>query len=490
MINNQNKCNEALNKIALFLIMWLLLFYLLSIIVIEEDALPNYGIVFGILCTGLLFCTIAFFSKYLKTDLVAVIVLFSFSVGMLTIWNHYVQAYPVSDYKVLWDGAKQIVDGSFHERALRKDDYFCFYNFQIGYAYYLSLLIRLFNGSLVAVRMVEVVIISLTNIVLFKTFRLYLNLRKSVCGVALFMCYPFIFMGSGIINNQHEAMLFEALVIYLFLRYVEEKAKTYVWIIMGALLYLAEFMRPTAFVILIAFVVILVLKSFINRNIKHLLCGIILLVSYFVFSNVINIIFMETQIAPYGLKSSNLWFKISLGLTGEGITRHATTDAEHTNLYYDLKYYGFNYGEYKAAAADYIKDLVRSHSIDLEFLCNKMLTFSGSVDNQHGFIGSSFIVRHPAIINIMNAIGVCIYFLSVLLSCVRCAFKKIMNHNEILLPALIFGGYYSVYLLFETQSRYRYEQYYMLFLMAVPAMVVVWAEMNRLVNKLKTRYGE
>ena len=79
--------------------------------------------------------------------------------------------------------------------------------------------------------------------------------------------------------------------------------------------------------------------------------------------------------------------------------------------------------------------------------------------------------------------GICIYFLSVVFAGVRCMLWSIMDRDEISLPALIFLGYFVVYLVFETQTRYRYEQYYMLFLMAVPSMASVWRMLKR--NKEK-----
>ena len=464
------------NHIVMFLILFALGFYILSII--EKGTMKNYAFVLGVLSTGTFAFLIIVLSGSIKTDRASIIAIFGLSMAMLIVWNHFIKAVPVSDYKVLWDGANQIVDGTFSSRAIRKDDYFCFYNYQIAYAFYLSLLVRIFHGSLAAIRVVSMVVMALTNVVLYKTFRLFTSQRTAFCGAALFMGWPYLFMGSGILNNQHESMLFEALAVYMFLKYIDRgKVMPCKWIICAAFISIAVIMRPTALVVMIAITLLPILKAFLKNNKQYLISGGIVLVSYWVISNAINGIFLLSGLAPYGIKSNNLWFKLSLGLTGNGITKQNTTDAQHTNLYYDLKYYGFNYDSYKEAAAAYIKKIIKS--ISFEFVLNKMVDFAGVVDNQFGFTGTNFLKTHPVIRNVLNAMGICIYFLSVVFASIRCMLWNIMDRDEISLPTLIFLGYFIVYLVFETQTRYRYEQYYMLFLMAVPAMQSVWRMMKR-----------
>ena len=471
------------NHIVMFLILFALGFYILSII--EKGTMKNYAFVLGVLSTGILAFLIVVISGRIKTERASIIAIFGLSMAMLITWNHFIKAVPVSDYKVIWDGANQIVEGTFSSRAIRKDDYFCFYNYQIAYAFYLSLLIRIFHGSIAAIRVVEMVVMVLTNVVLFKTLRLFTSLRTSFCGAVLFMGWPFLFMGSGILNNQHESMFFEALAVYMFLKYIdEEKVMPCKWIICAVFISIAEIMRPTAFVVMIAVTLLPVLKAFLKKNTQYLIRGGIVLISYLVISNTINGIFLLSGLAPYGIKSSNLWFKLTLGLTGNGITQQKSTDAKHTNLYYDLKHYGFNYDSYKEAAASYIKKIIKSRSINFEFVWNRIVYFAGAVDNQSGFTGTNILKSHPVTRNVLNAMGICIYFLSVVFASIRCMLWNIMDRDEISLPALIFLGYFVVYLVFETQTRYRYEQYYMLFLLAVPAMSSVWRMLKRNKGKI------
>ena len=129
-----------------------------------------------------------------------------------------------------------------------------------------------------------------------------------------------------------------------------------------------------------------------------------------------------------------------LGLTGSGITQQKTSDAQHTNLYYDLKYYGFNYDLYKEAAAAYVKRIICERSINLGYVLSRIVDFAGAVDNQFRFTGSNFIKSHPVIINVLNVMGISIYFMSVVFAGIRCIFWNIMDRDEISLPAIIFLG--------------------------------------------------
>ena len=477
------KLNSICNYISKFLIIFVLGFYILSII--DKGALKNYAFVLGILFTGIFVFLAIVISTKITTERTSIITILGLSFALLFIWNFFIKAVPISDYKVLWEGANQIVDGTFSTRAMRKDDYFCFYNHQIAYAFYLSILIRLFHGSLAAIRIVEMVVMTITNVVLYKTLRLFTNRRTSFCGAVLFMGWPYLFMGSGILNSQHEAMLFEGMAVYVFLKHINEgKIMLRKWIICAMFLSIAVIMRPTAFVIVIALVLLPILKFFLNKNKQYLFCGGIILISYLIISNTINEIFILLGLAPYGIKSSNLWFKLSLGLTGNGITQQKTTDAQHTNLYYDLQYYGFDYDLYKQAAAAYIKRIIKSGAISFEAVLNRIVHFAGAVDNQYWFVGSNFYKSHPVIRNTLNVMGICIYFMSVFFAGIRCLIWNIMDRDEISLPVLIFLGYFIVYIVFETQTRYRYEQYYMLFLLAVPAMASVWRIFKRNAGKI------
>ena len=469
------KTTAVFNMTALILIMLSLCFYIFSIFRMSIRQYTGLASWAGVLFVATAVAAVVLVSKLIKTDIRAILCCLILTLAELLIWNFIVQAQPVSDYELVWDGAGQIVAGTFQERVTGKDSIFVFCSYLAGYSYYLSLLNRLCHGSVLLASTIRLIIFAITNMVLYKTFRLYCGIRTSFCGTALFIFYPFIFIGTGIFNNQHEAMLFELLTVYLYLRITKKhKSSVIGWILIGISVCLADFFRPASIIILIAVVVLSLVKALVEKDISFLYGGIIVIATYVLLSFLINRLFIVTGMAPYGVKSSNFWFKLLLGLTGEGMTHQETVDAAHTNFYFDLQYYGFDYDAYRAAAAEYVKELALNKQIDPKFLYHNIVYFAGFADNQYTYLGSAFIDNHPFVTDTLNSSGLIIYFASVVFASVRCFTKKILSHGEIALPALIFGGYFLVQIVFEMQTRYRYEQYYMLFLLAVPAMAWAW----------------
>ncbi len=456
---------KNINTVAKILVLFSLGFYLLSTIFLWQ-----YNFEFGMkVCGVLLFAFMLVFayiaSSTIRSDSAAITLLFLISIAVLGCWNFICDAQPVSDYEVLINGANSIINGEFSSMAQQKDNYFYFYNFQIGYSFYLSIFLRLFRGSLVAMKILEILIIAVSNVVVYKIVRLYFSHKESFFTAVLMAVNPYIFMGSGIINNQHISCLLCLLAIYIFLS--SKKLVNYVFC--GVLLAFSQVLRPTTTVILAAFIICGVLYGFFKKERKILLGSVIVLVSYFAVFNLINLIFIFSDLAPVGIKNSNPYFKLLLGLTGYGLTGQPTTDANHTQLYYDLQTFNFDYDMYKDAAKEYLKTLVVEGRLNLKWIIKKMIYFSGGVDNQYSFANEEFNRNHTFLIGTINVAGTVLYLVSVLFSFIQ-AFKekKTVRNKPYMLWVLIFGLFFFAYLLFETQTRYRYEQYYMLFFLAMP----------------------
>ncbi len=481
------KVSRVIENFAKFSILLLFVFYLFSIFRDNKYCLTKISLYLGTFLALILVAAVILLSGRIKSEKTAVIVISIMSVGLYLAWTSFIKPVPFSDYKVLWDGANQIVNGTFHDRAIRKDDYFCFYNFQIGYTFYLSILCRLFNGSLWAVRIVRFAIITATNIVLYKTLRLYASRRSSFCGSMLFSTWSFIYVGSGIFNNQHETLLLEALAIYIYLKDSGKKASIYKWIACSLILTIAIVLRPTANIILLAFIALAVLKFILKKDMKYLICAALMLVTYLISINLINEAFVLSGLAPYGIKTDNLWFKLLLGLTGGNITNLHTKDAEHTNLYFDLQAFGFDYDAYKSAAASYLMDLFRNHTFRPYYVYNKLADFAGAYDNQFYFNGNEVYPLDHVLIKTLDFMGLSVYAAVIIFSAIWCVVKKIIEKDEICLPVIAFVGYFMIYVFFEAMTRYRYEQYYMLFLMAIPSMSYVWSRLREKRQKRMTR---
>ena len=481
------KTESLLNVAAQVFVVLSMCFYLLSIVMISRDDLLNSYSVLGVLTIAITILFAAFISKMFKSDSQAVIVCFVLSFVVLMIWNQLVESQPDNDYEMLWRSAKQIVDGTFHERLIRKDDIFVFCSYLTGYSYYLAILYKLCLGSIVAVRIIRLFIFALINIIMFKTLRLNCGIRSAFSGVLLFLFYPFVFIGSGVFNNQHEGLLFEAISFYLVMKSMKDKDyRFHKWLIVGIVIGLADFFRPSAFVILVAVFLVAMLKAFFEKNRSLVLCAFLMVTSFVLFGYLIDKLFIITGLAPYGIKSHNYWYKLIIGLTGEGMLHHPTVDSEHTTFYYDLQYYNFDYEAYREAARRYVFSLFMNNKIKPSSVFYHLVYFAGDVDNQYWYIGSSFLDHNPLLLTVLNCIGMLIYTITLVLSIIRCCSKRILSNIAIALPAIVFVGYFLIHFVFETQTRYRYEQYYVLFLLAVPVMSHLWTSIRVKLDRSRT----
>ena len=432
-------------------------------------AYPDGWILLGLAAGGCLTAACRRISGKIRTDAAAMILLGSLGLVLLETWNAFLKPYPMSDYEVLWNGAGQILNGTFAARAADPADYFNFYRFQIPFTAYLASLAGIF-GSLQGVIAFRAVVPVMTSIVMYRTLRLGCSVREAFFPALVFTVFPFVFFGSGVLNNQIECMLFESLAIYAFARCRDNRKKAAAMCgLSGALLSVGNLFRPTASVIFIAFVIVLALRFLRGRNKGELVCLGALAAGYLAVRFSSDGIFRASGIAPEGITIGNLWFKLSLGLTGNGITGIPTVDAEHTNLYFDLQQYGFDTGAYQAAASSYVAGLIRTPGKTLAYVLWKILFFAGTVDAQYSFTNTAFLESHGALTGILNGAGIMIYALSVIGTLYRIWKRRAGEQEDLYLTGiLIFLGYFAAYILLEAQTRYRYEQYYVLFLLGMP----------------------
>jgi uncharacterized membrane protein SirB2 len=112
--------------------------------------------------------------------------------------------------------------------------------------------------------------------------------------------------------------------------------------------------------------------------------------------------------------------------------------------------------------------------------------FIGNVDNQYNLGGNQpFLDQHPLLISSLNFSGMVIYAGTILATFKRVVTEKwLTSRISYLLPAVVFGMFFFAYIFMETQARYRFEQYYVLFLLAVPAL---YGWLTKIQKKMFTR---
>lgn len=394
------------------------------------------------------------------------------------IWNIYAITQPVSDYKVLLDGAKAMVEGNFYQESFNKSSYFYIYNYQIGYTLYLAALIKIFGSSLIYIKIIEAIYMIITSIIIYKICKTISN--KDVAAVASMLYATYIpnIMGSSVINNQHISTLLLCLSLYFII-----KGTTKSLAAGGILLGFTNILRPIASIILISFSIVYICK--IIKEKRYFLLSkkyVIFIIGFMLVVKGFDIAVIKSGISPSPISKSNAsYFKFILGLKGGGIYNIPGENARKTQIFFDLKTLDFDYNKYNEQCLKVIKNSIKNYKITVPFIINKMYHFMGYTDNQYGFALKSKQMNNYIHIlikmgNIQYGFLLICTFIYIILN-----FNNLENNIDIF--SILIIGFVLVYILIETQPRYRYEIYVFIDILASQFIGIVNSKYSLLLYK-------
>lgn len=371
-----------------------------------------------------------------------------------------------------------------------KTNYFYFYNFQTGFVMYLALVIKIFGSHLIFLKIFEILFMSLTNVFVYKIASKVYTKKIGIISSIIYSLLFFNIAGSSIINNQHFSTLLVILSIYFFI-----KDKWFYYILSGTLVGIANIIRPSSIIILIAFCGFLLWKLLINnfKNWKVFLLGFLLIaLSTFSTMKIFDYTLLNLNIVPTSTLSSNAkYFKFVLGIHGNGIYNIPTETAEKTQVYFDLQKLNFDYELYNNECKNFIVNKFTQNTKEtFGHIKNKMLVFCGEEDNQIGFSGNK--VQNSKSYIFIKYYGYVQYFLLIVFSLLTVIInvkeskfyntKNNLYQTQILFE-IVFILYFCAHLLIEVQPRYRYDQYLMLAFIASPSIYLLFSIISSKYNK-------
>lgn len=283
--------NFILDNFVNIIFIMLMIYYIVScsIYTYEDPSFKCVGISILFIFINFLLYKFAITIQNKNEKLFKVFILL-LSVILYMIWGLYANTTPVSDYKVLYEGAIEILKGNFSVMSFDKTNYFYWWNFQTGYAVYLSIVMRFIGTSLLSMKIYQIIIMSITNFLIYETCKKMFNKKFALITTMLFITFAFIIGGSSIINNQHDSFFFIMLSIFFYTK----NDKLFNKFIAGLFIGIAYILRQTVVIVLVAFICFEIWKLFKNqfRNWKKLVIAIILLFIpyYFVINTFDNII--------------------------------------------------------------------------------------------------------------------------------------------------------------------------------------------------------
>lgn len=463
--------------------------------------------------------------KYiLKNNLLCGTLIFCVSLSIYAIWGLLVKTQPVSDYSVLIHGAHSVIDGTFRKLTFDKTNYFYFYNYQIGYVMLLSLIMKISGENIIVIKLLEIVVLSATNLLIYLILKNIYSSKISFIATMIYASLAFNIAGSSVINNQHYEMFFIIIGLY-FLTILK---KWYSVICCCLCFGVAMIIRQSALIVLFALIAFLLVQLIFNNGKEwgiSLLSIILIILTFFSVTNIFDFSMKTLNIVPNSAIHGNLtYFKFVLGINHSGIFNNKTESPEKTQVYFDLKNDNFDYQLYNQQCKEYLIDKYTNQTREtMHIICQKMIFFSGSPDNQ-----IEFSTDNTQYTEIMGLIGNSQYFL-ILLSCLVFVILSLRFRNKFYNEAgvpLCFSdsGYmprpvetykgkkiflqtknfllmryknkanifcmigfilfFIVHLIIEAQPRYRYEQYLFLTVIASQLLYTSFLYLELLINKV------
>ena len=412
------------------------------------------------LTVGLAFISIKFYKKSKYIFYTFVILL---SVISCTLWNIFADTQPVSDYKVLIQAGQQIASGNFIE-AFNKDSYFYYYNYQTGFAVYIGFIFWIFGSSLTALKILDVAYISLSALLVFSITSRISNKSTGCIAAVLYTGFIPIIIGSSVVNNQHLSTFLMLFGIYMIIRLKPT------FIGFGALfIALMNIFRPVGVILLIAIPFYFLYKAFYeHRPIFFVKNTAIFLVVFYVMTWGVDAAVVNAHIAPTAISTPNLpYYKLILGLCDQSgsIYGNITEDERKTAVYLDLKQDDFDYDNYNKKSFDFLKSRLKYVGKTLEYVFKKTRYFLGERDNQYIFAVANDKSVTP-FISVLVGLGQMQYLVFVALAAWSALLQLKNNDNRWILMLIALAGFISVYLLIEVQTRYRYEAYLIIIMLA------------------------
>jgi hypothetical protein len=376
--------------------------------------------------------------------------LFLIVIGLIVriIWILWINTPPKSDFSYMHSAAKKAAAGDF---SFANTEYFTSWVYQLGFTMYEALVIKLFGGSILILKLLNVLFSVGTAVVVYFAASKALN---EFCGRMASLSYalyiPNIIMCS-VLTNQHLSSFFFMLGCLLLLK--QGWNKKYQWIFIGLSFALGNMMRPLGNIFLIGFVVYVLLSQLLTSSKKQMWpvfaksAGVI--VVFYLVQSLVSYSFLAGGVTTYPLSSQEPYWKFMVGLNADTKGTWSMEDAE-----YAVKY---KLGEERdQAELAVIKERLANKPAVAALLLTKLVYMWGSAD---GSAMWSLWELNKEDLNVwLNKFERITYVIMSAFGCLSllALFRSRHSHDPLFFVILMLG-YAAVHLVIEIQSRYRLD---------------------------------
>jgi len=389
------------------------------------------------------------------------------SAGACIGWGLFANTMPVSDYAILMKAGKDIANGSFVS-GFFKEDYFYMYNYQIGYAAFLGFFMWISDNSLLVLKAIEIILISASALLVFGIMKKLSGEIEACVAAVIYAAFIPTILGSSIINNQHLSAFLMLLGVYFIL-----KMKLPYIALGAAFIALMNVARPVGIIIFVAVVVFFLGHMIKTRKIIVFLrnCGVFAAV-FLILIVGMDALMINMRFTPSAISKPNLpYYKFVKGLgdSGGSIFGNTALDSNKTEVYFDLKIDNFNYDAYNTQSIEYLKHRITDVGTMGPYIYRKMFAFLGEPDHQYTFALTESQQASPISKDLVN-VGQIQYLLLLFLALYSVFRQFKSSDNRFILVLIALATFLSVYVVIEVQTRYRYECYLLLMLLAANSL--------------------
>ena len=390
---------------------------------------------------------------------------FAIALGVILVFG----AAPIQDFQTMYDAACQIAGGS---REYLNTEYFYNWAYQTGFSAYEALVVKLFGEGILPLQVCNALWMAGTGCLVWSIARRFLPESTAMTVSLLYALYPAPYFLAAVLTNQHIAVFFYYLGIWLLV-WGKERALPRA-ALGGVCIALGNVMRPLGVVVILALLCCALVQMLLRKGRGVLWIGAPFLaaaVAYFISGEVFDWLVRATGLNPEGLNNNLPLWKFVLGFNLESGGAWSKADYE---AYYLLP---------REEASEAMEQVVgeRLSSLGLlgfaELFWKKMQTMWGSLEYLYwGFghlDGKAKVLGSLTLNQCLNAWNYFDRGMFVLafglggFAQARWLAGREPSHLWVpLLLSFLVCGYCGVHLLIEVQSRYRYFLMPAVFLLA------------------------
>lgn len=356
---------------------------------------------------------------------------------------------PTTDWKHVWSAANQMAQGTYTD-GVKNGSYMHEIPYQLGFAYFQSLIIRCFGANYAVIRFFNLIMMNAMLWIVYHFSKRKTN--EHVAGYAIMASGLFLSwsMTIGVMTNHVIGFLLLYLSLYLY-----EKDKLWTCVLSGIALACLHFVRPMAAVVLAAIFCYAIYRWIKGDKLTRVVSNIVgfylgfLAVCFLLDTLLLSLGYTDIYVSQ---SKRNIYHKIT----------YTTYESKVDGTIAD---YNYDYEAYDAAYKAELFDMLTNHSDEIALgIANKMCRYLGLLD--YGFEmtynhDEAIWKKYP--IKAIYSIQWFQYIIYLLIGIL--GYLKYRKTHETDLYQIFFIGNTLIYIFIEAFTSYRFENYlYLLFL--------------------------